>query len=1685
VHGLGISVACSELKTHRASSLYLALLLTSAMLLSISISSVTIPRAHAGSLTITTTPTPAHGKSGEIILISTTLVEVPYAVASCSVTGGPSGLIAASGFFTPFPSSGAVNGYFKVGNTPAAAGGGAYTLTVTCTGGGKTDSGTFGFTVDPSITLSSSIGVQGQVISVTGVGFRQDAASCDLGDGAVTTSTSCSIALGAGTMTGQFTVADDTVVPVPPPVTVTVTVTGKVGGVPYAGGVASALFTKVAAPAISLSPSSVPPGYGTLDGTVAVTGVFLPASAGPCTLSSTSPTPLQFAASPPWSCTISSGGILTGSFAVADTNAPNPGYTIRVTAANTVYAEATLAVLNPPNLLAPAPPSGAAGTLVSLSSGANPFAVQDAGPCTITSNPSGLIGPNGCLIDSSGFITSALFIAADAGARQDYTITVRGIHGDSASTTTPFTLVAGVNLSPSQGPTGTTVTVTGSGWHALDNQVSYSVTAGGTLWDGSPTRTCTIAGGKIGTGCTFKVKSNALGGTYTLTFTASPGGDSATATFGVEATFALSPTNGGPGLSAGILSGSGYGSAQADCTPSIAEDIFGVFSCKIDANGILTGTFTIKPTATPGLHTVTITDATRILQVSVSATFNVLTPTITLSKSSGTGGDTITVTGSGFSSDDTTCQITKSSGTGPLIASFSCTMSGGNVQGSFVVATSGNPAEAKVIRVTGDLGDTTTAPFTVVPQMSVSPNPATVGDTLTVTGSNFGTPPTGGCVGLWTFTPADGALAVTACNIPADFTLGATLQLSLTPSSNSYKLTLTDSTGASASTTLNVVPRVVTLTPTSGPRGAAVTIIATGFRPTDATFTVSDTIASGATCLLTTPGTCTGSFQVALSAVPGTSTITVTGNLGDFGTATFKVTPGITLSPNAGDPGTNVLVQGSNFAIGDTSCTITSNPTGLISNPQCTVSGGGMSGSFKVASGTGGIYAVIVTGSSGDAGTAMFTATGPGPTFTLTPTSGNVGTLVSASGSGYAGTTCSLSASPSSLFASSLCTISGGALTGSFTVASGAPALSYLVTATTNAAETRAATFIVTIGPSLILSPTIGPVGTAVSASGSGYVGSTCTLSSSPSGLMSSPTCSISAGALAGGFTVASGASGTYTVTATTGAAETRTALFTVGMARTFSLTPTSGKVNTAVSVSGQNYQGTTCTLSSSPSGLMSSPTCSISAGTLTGGFTVASSAPLGSYSVTVTTDHAETEFGTFTVTTVPPPTFSLTPTSGLAGTAVSISGSGYTGTTCTLSSSPSGLMSSPTCSISAGTLSGGFTVASSAPTGSYTVTVQTAQAETATSTFTVGVLPTITLSPTSGAPGAGISISGSNYKGSTCTLSSFPSGLMSSPTCSISAGTLTAGFTVASGATDGSYTVTATSNLAGETASATFTVRLTPTFTLSPNSGRAGTAVSVSGLNYQGSTCTLSASPSTLFSSFSCAISAGKVTGGFTVASTAPAGSFTIMVTTNKGETNSATFSNTKPVCIIATATFGSEVSPAVQFLRNFRDELVLSTRAGSAFMDVFNAWYYSFSPSVAKVIMDNDPIRAPLRVFLYPLLGVLGVGAFAYSLFSWSPELAVVVAGLVSSSLIGLVYLTPFTYAGMRTVLKRRRIQFNSVAKLSVAILALAVGVLAAGEAVGSFLLLALGGSAIVLTCLIAVPMIAALAIVRAKPS
>ncbi len=78
---------------------------------------------------------------------------------------------------------------------------------------------------------------------------------------------------------------------------------------------------------------------------------------------------------------------------------------------------------------------------------------------------------------------------------------------------------------------------------------------------------------------------------------------------------------------------------------------------------------------------------------------------------------------------------------------------------------------------------------------------------------------------------------------------------------------------------------------------------------------------------------------------------------------------------------------------------------------------------------------------------------------------------------------------------------------------------------------------------------------------------------------------------------------------------------------------------------------------------------------------------------------------------------------------------------------------------------------------------------------------------------------------------------------------------------------------------------------------------------------------------------------------------------------------------CLIATATFGSELAPQVQQLRELRDNTLLKTSSGSTFMTGFNTVYYSFSPTVADWEMQNPVFREMVKVIITPLISTLSI--------------------------------------------------------------------------------------------------------------
>jgi len=69
---------------------------------------------------------------------------------------------------------------------------------------------------------------------------------------------------------------------------------------------------------------------------------------------------------------------------------------------------------------------------------------------------------------------------------------------------------------------------------------------------------------------------------------------------------------------------------------------------------------------------------------------------------------------------------------------------------------------------------------------------------------------------------------------------------------------------------------------------------------------------------------------------------------------------------------------------------------------------------------------------------------------------------------------------------------------------------------------------------------------------------------------------------------------------------------------------------------------------------------------------------------------------------------------------------------------------------------------------------------------------------------------------------------------------------------------------------------------------------------------------------------------------------------------------------CFIATAAYGTELSPEVTILRTFRDRVLLTNSLGQAFVDC----YYRVSPPIAAIVAEHELIKRAVRWGLTPFV-------------------------------------------------------------------------------------------------------------------
>ena len=215
--------------------------------------------------------------------------------------------------------------------------------------------------------------------------------------------------------------------------------------------------------------------------------------------------------------------------------------------------------------------------------------------------------------------------------------------------------------------------------------------------------------------------------------------------------------------------------------------------------------------------------------------------------------------------------------------------------------------------------------------------------------------------------------------------------------------------------------------------------------------------------------------------------------------------------------------------------------------------------------------------------------------------------------------------------------------------------------------------------------------------------------------------------------------------------------------------------------------------------------------------------------------------------------------------------------------------------------------------------------------------------------------------------------------------------------------TTTSTSTSVTTTTSTTLTTT-TVTSTSTTTSSSTTTTTTTTSTTYTSTSYSPTITTPTTFSTTSAYLTT-------TTTTTTPTVSLTSQVLTITTTTTTAIVTTTPAAraCIIASVAYGSELAPEVQFLREFRGAAVMSTFAGAQFMRVFNVFYYSFSPELAELTAGSPLLQAIVRTLIYPLLASLRLAAVVSQSYPQASQLMIVIAGVLTSGLVGVAYVSP----------------------------------------------------------------------------
>ncbi len=995
-------------------------------------------------------------------------------------------------------------------------------------------------------------------------------------------------------------------------------------------------------------------------------------------------------------------------------------------------------------------------------------------------------------VDGSGNFSCEITVPSSPSA--DYPVAATTTADGTVVASTDFEITPTLVLAPTSGVVGSTTDASGTGFSA---STSVTFTLAGNAASSS---SCVTDSAGNFSACAVTIPAAPYG---VQDLVATAGSVDQSAAFNVGTSLALAPAAGVVG-STTTASGSGFPASQ-----TVAFTLDGVSapssSCTAFANGSFGCAVTI-PAVPHGAEPLIAASGA----ASATATFTVGT-SLTLAPTSGVVGSSTTATGTGFApSQAIAFELDGSSASGHGCSSsssgtFSCSVTIPEVPGG---------AESLSAYDGTNYGYAT---FTVAANVTVSPTSGAVGSSVTVAGTGF--PASASLTAKWnagttictTTSGADGGFECTPAAVPAS-------------SSGPNVVGVYQGGNFLASATFTVTTSF-SLSQSDGPVDTTVTLQGTGF----SSGTVYDY------CLLATQSACSGSpstfTALANGSVPSAVTLTIPDSSAPGAyyvdvsydgayviSAPFTVTTqSLDLSPTSGPVGGVIALTGSGyvpstsyqycFVVGIESCL--ANATSFTSTAAGEIPSGT---TLTVPPTTSGGHDVDVYLSSTLLLFEPFTVTA---SLELNPASGPVGTTVTAQAEGLDADAVYVLAWSGSPLGCANTTSSIGTASCTFSVPS-TPGGGYSVELA-EGTNTPSATFTVTA--SLSASPTYGNVGQSVQWMGAGFPASTAASVEWNATTTLCTTSTDAAGVLQCSGTIPSTHDGTYSVAGVVGAT---TASTDWTVEPQLSVTPIAGIVGSSVTAVGTGFDAVTAfTLDWNSSTVLCTGGSTDSAGQFSCSFAV----PIAVSGVETlsATEGTNTATAAFTVEA----SISISDTVGFVGTPETVTGAGFD------PDAPFSL-TWDTSTVLCGALTNGlgeFGCTFAIPASTAGTHVVTADEGENTASVDYQVVPSLTLSVSTGAPGTLINATGGGFgSGAAFVITWNGSGDLCSGTTSAS-GSLSCAFRlpdVSGGA--GSIVAVQGSNVA----SAAFVV--SALVALSVASGTVGTSVDVLGAGFDAS---------------------------------------------------------------------------------------------------------------------------------------------------------------------------------------------------------------------------------------------------------